>query len=395
MKKSRLMIWASWRRLSFGVLVIVSALLALLLHLGSLAPSLSPTEKATLGSSSSIHAILTNPLQAPLKLMEWLTTLSPHSSLILDRLPSVGLALLSLGLFVYVLRHWYGPRSMVIGFIIMVTSAWFLHIGRFAGVDMEYFAGILSLLAVHVGLYDHDNRKFMIYLWLLTNLVLLFIPGFIWFILLSLVWQRAELVIAWQKLTPVLNRLGWLLLGAVGLAALVWSLIRTPHLILTWLGMPQHFADWPNILRQLVNTLSAFVYHGPRDPELWLGHLPLLNIFLIVMLLAGLAFYTKHWQAIRTRMVASYCLLGVILVSLGGPVNLSVIVPIVYLVIVAGIAYILHFWLSVYPRNPLARGFGFALLSLVIALSCFYGLQQYFIAWPNNPQTVAIYRNSP
>src|ERR1017187_6604072 len=104
MKKSRLMIWASWRRLSFGVLVIVSALLALLLHLGSLAPSLSPTEKATLGSSSSIHAILTNPLQAPLKLMEWLTTLSPHSSLILDRLPSVGLALLSLGLFVYVLR---------------------------------------------------------------------------------------------------------------------------------------------------------------------------------------------------------------------------------------------------------------------------------------------------
>jgi hypothetical protein len=284
---------------------------------------------------------------------------------------------------------------MVIGFVIMVTSAWFLHVGRFVGVDIEYFAGILSLLAIHVGLYDHDKRRFMIYIWLLTNLILLFIPGFIWFILLSLVWQRAELLVAWHKLSPLVNRVGWLILAAIGVGALIWSFVRTPHLIMTWLGLPQHFAAWTTVLRQLADTLGAFVYHAPQNSQLWLGRLPILNIFLIVMLLAGLVFYAKHWQAIRTRMIASYCLLGVILVSLGGPVNLSVIVPVVYLVIVAGIAYILHFWLSVYPRNPLARGFGFALLSAVIAVSCFYGLQQYFVAWPNNPQTIAVYRDSP
>jgi hypothetical protein len=353
---------------------------------------LSPTEKTSLASSLHWQAIVNDPLNAPLKLLQSLTKFAPQShSLIFDRLPSVTLALFSLALFIYILRRWYGPRSAVFGFSILVTSAWFLHVGRFAGTDIEYLAAIISLLAVHIGLRDRENRPAMQYFWLITNLVLLFIPGFVWFVLLNAFWQRAELAIMWQNLQPVWNRIGWLFLALIGLATLSFSFIRAPGLILTWLGAPSQ-SSWQSLLRQLVNTLSAFVYHGPHNSQLWLGQLPLLNAFLGLMLVAGIIFYIQHWQSGRTQVLFSYILLAIILVSLGGDVRLSVIVPMVYLVIVAGIAYVLRFWLSVFPFNPVARRTGIAIVIFVIGLSCFYGLQQYFVAWPHNPETVQVYR---
>jgi hypothetical protein len=394
MKKYRLPQWVSWQRLSFAVFAFFSASIVLLLHLASLAPQLSQTEKSTLIGSQHWNAIVNDPLHAPLKLLQWLTRFAPQSHVIfIDRLPSVALALLSLVLFIYILRNWYGPRSTIFGFSLLVASAWFLHIGRFAGTDIEYLAGVLSLLAVHIGLNDQENRRSISYIWLVTNLVLLFIPGFVWFVILNALWQRTELVILWQSLKPVWNRICWLFLAVIGLAALIISFIRTPHLILTWMGAPTHFASWQLLLKQLANTVLAFVYRGPHNPQLWLGRLPLLDAFLSIMLAAGIVFYIQHWQAERTRILFSYLLLGIILISLGGDVRLSVIVPIIYLVIVAGIAYVLRFWLSVFPSNPVARRAGISIVAFVVALSCFYNLQQYFIAWPHNPETVHVYRH--
>ena len=79
------------------------------------------------------------------------------------------------------------------------------------------------------------------------------------------------------------------------------------------------------------------------------------------------------------------------LLWLGGAVTLSVLVPTLYLIVVAGIAYVLHFWLRMFPRNQLARGTGIAVVSLAVALACAYNLQQYFVAWPHNPDTAALY----
>lgn len=394
MKKFRLPQWVSWHRLSFAAFALISAFVFLLLHLAALAPQLSPTEKTTLASSANISAIINNPLHAPLKLLQWLTRFAPHThTLFIDRLPSVGLALVSLVLFIYILRRWYGPRSTVFGFSLLVASAWFLHVGRFAGTDIEYLSGILGLLAVHIRLKDQEGRRGIDYVWLLTNLVLLFIPGFVWLVILNSVWQRAELVVMWQNLQPIWHRLVWIAMAAIGLAALTVSFIRSPHLILTWLGAPSRFASWQAPLKQLTDTVAAFVYRGPHNPQLWLGRLPLLDAFLSIMLIAGIVFYIQHWRAERSLMLSSYLLLGIILVSLGGDVRLSVIVPIVYLIIVAGIAYVLRFWLSVFPLNPVARRAGISIVTFVIALSCLYNLQQYFIAWPNNPETVHVYRH--
>jgi hypothetical protein len=113
------------------------------------------------------------------------------------------------------------------------------------------------------------------------------------------------------------------------------------------------------------------------------------------MALLGVLFYAKHLQAPRTRLLGSMFILGAVLFALGGPVPFTVLVPIAYLFVVAGIAYLLHEWLSVFPRNPLARSLGYGVLALAVTLSCTYNLRAYFIAWPHSRTTVTTFHVRP
>lgn len=391
MKLRSLRAKAHWSSL-IGILC-SGALLAVLLgaRLARLLPVLTHTEQRTLTASAQPHTLLTNPLHLPLKVLQWLTTFAPHGhAVFFGRLPSVGLAFLSFYLFVLLARRWYGNRGMVFGALLFATSAWFLHVARFSSTDIEYLAGILVLLFMHLHLHDHANRPVATYSWLLVNLLLLFIPGFVWFVAFSALTQWRTILSSWKHLDKVINRSAWLLVSVAGLATLIYTFIRSPKLLRVWAGVPSHFATWDALGHNIAESFTGLLWHGPHAPELWLGHLPLLDFFTGVMLLAGVVFYIGHWRAQRTHLLFGYILLGGVLAGLGGAVRLAVIMPIIYLVILAGIAYVLHFWLRVFPRNPIARAIGLTVIVFVIAISCFYNLKQYFVAWPHNPETVAL-----
>lgn len=280
---------------------------------------------------------------------------------------------------------------MVFGLILIATSAWFLHVSRFAGLEVEYFAALPALLAVHLLLHDHEDNKTMWYIWLLVNTLLLFVPGMVWYVVLSAVWQWRPLFHAvrglalWQRLLSAL----------LPLAAVGWlAYIAVVHhgLLFTLVGLPDNMSVVRALPHTLLHTLSLFVYTGPSQPELWLGRLPLLDVFVLAMFAAGAVFYARHPFAARTQLLASYLVLSILLISLG-TVGISVALPLIYLVAVAGIAYLLHFWLRTFPVNPLARYFGMGLMALLIALSCYYNIKQYFIAWPHNTAVVQVYRS--
>ncbi len=394
MRKLRVRVpsWDRWRLLGATAGAAAIALCTLCVHLGSLAPRLSPGEQATAGAARQWHSILADPQHAPFKLLTYLANLAlPHWPLLAARLPAVLLGAASLTIFLYIMHRWYGRRTMVFGFALLLCAAWFLHISRFAGVEVEYMAAVFALIAVHVGLYDHDDSLPMIFGWMAVNLLLLFIPGMVWLVMLNTALQWRGVLHAWQQLS-LWWRVATAALVAAGVGGIADTIVRTPSLWTGWLGWPDRLPAWHTVLRQLWGTLTAVVYQGPHDPALWLGRLPLLDAFTICMFLAGSIFYATHWRAGRTQLLAAYFLLGVVLAGLGGPVGISVLVPIIYIVAAGGIAYVLHFWLRTFPRNILARGTGIVIVSLVLGLSCFYNLKQYFIAWPVNPEVTAVYR---
>ncbi len=357
-------------------------------------PGLSPTEVDTLKHSHVLANIARDPSYLPLTIVQWLLGLAPFQASFWLRIPSVIFAGLTLATTTFILRRWYGKRMAIFGFVLFVCSAWYLHVGRLASVDIMYLWAIPTLLASHLLLYDHSDNRKITFLWLTVQLLLLYIPGMVWFVLINALWQREELAEAWQTLSSTIQKLAWIGSGLLLLLPLLYSLIfnfSTAH-VLTLIGAPTSLPEPLAILKQLSSSILFVSITGTRNDDLWLNNLPLFDAFMSCMLLAGLYFYGKHWRATRTLLIFSFTLLGFVLFWAGGPVSRSIVVPMLYLIAAAGLAYLTHLWLSVFPRNPIARGLGIVVIVAAIGMSCVYGLRQYFVAWPHSSVTQATFK---
>jgi hypothetical protein len=221
--------------------------------------------------------------------------------------------------------------------------------------------------------------------------LLVYIPGVIWLVLPAIYLQRGAIADGWRHFKRWWQRLAYLLTGIVWLPLLIITLSRPGNLV-TWLGLPADLAAPLTLVKNFVGVFVHLFVRGPEYPALWVGRAPILDIFTLAACLVGIYFYATHRQAARSRLLALFFGLGVILVALGGPVGLSLLVPLLYLVAATGIAYLVREWLQVFPVNPLARKLGLGLVSLAIALACLYNLRAYFVAWPHNKVTETVFR---
>jgi hypothetical protein len=358
---------------------------------------LSSAESSLALSGGNWHHLLHEPFYLPYRWLAWLSrqVLGAHPTLAL-RLPSVFVALVALFAIIYTLRRWYGPRTAFFGFIIMATSAIFLHLGRLATVDVVYFAALPLILLTHVALLQSPGRR-SLFGWLLVAAVLLYVPGLIWFVLLQVIWQRKLLVEAFQRAGNWLWQLFMVIMLSVGLAPLAYGFFKHLHVayLLNWLGLPATLPTVSQIIKNLATSLGFIFFRTPADPSRWLGRLPLLSAFMLVCLIAGIFFYAGHWRAERTRLLAGLAALSILLLASGGPVVRSILVPLVYIVSFGGLAYLLHYWLGMFPRNVTARWLGIGIVCLALALTVTYDLRHYYVAWAHNQDTHAAFANKP
>ncbi|HYH74425.1 MAG TPA: hypothetical protein VD735_00530, partial [Candidatus Saccharimonadales bacterium] len=133
------------------------------------------------------------------------------------------------------------------------------------------------------------------------------------------------------------------------------------------------------------------VVSNGSNPAIWLGTAPLLDIFSVAMFVMGGYLYLKRITLIRTPIFLSALAAGTLLIALNGGASFSFILPFIYVVITAGVAYLLSQWLAVFPRNPIARGIGVGLVVLLVAFSCAYHLRHYFVGWPQAQATHDVY----
>jgi hypothetical protein len=385
-------VWAGLRTHWQVLLGLVGGVLILLFRLTTLPVTgkLSMVEFVTGQQNGTLHGIIKEPLFLPYDLLQWAaTSLLPGHAVLATRLPSVLFGITSLLAMTYIGRRWYGQRTVIFGFIVLVTSAAFLHSARLGTYDIVYFAALPLLLAAHIALLHGPRRFWSLVCWLLVSLFLVYIPGMVWFVVLQAVWQRSLLIEAFQQLGGWLKTGALVIVSLLGLAPLVYGFVAQdlPGYVATWLGLPTSIPAGIEIAKNAAAALLFVWARTPSDPVRWLGELPLFGAFLLLCLVAGIIFYAQHWRAERTQLLASISLVTLALLAAGGPVVRSLAVPVAYLVAFAGLAYVLHFWLRLFPNNQTARRLGIGLVCVALGLTTVYNLRHYFVAWPHTPET--------
>ncbi|HVI60746.1 MAG TPA: hypothetical protein VM535_01175 [Candidatus Saccharimonadales bacterium] len=392
MKRLRAPFASNWRWLLPASLAAVALLWLLVYRLGSLVGGLSAAEYVTAIRPVGWHGIYDQAFYLPLNLVRSIDfALFTGHGQTLTRLPNTLFGLAAIISFVWLVRIWHGRRTALFAGCLFAAGAWTLHVSRLATFDVLYFWALPTLLLAHTELQRHSRKAWAWYGSLLLWGLLIYIPGLIWLVLVNIWWQRAAIADGWRHFKRWWQRLAYLALGLIWLPLLGLHLSR-PGKLLTWLGWPADLAAPLTLLKDFAAVFLHLFIRGPEYPQLWLGRAPILDIFTLAACLIGIYFYATHRRAARSRLLATCFGIGVILVALGGPVSLSLLVPLLYLVAATGVAYLMREWLQVFPVNPLARNIGLGLIIAAVSLACLYNLRAYFIAWPHNQVTQTVFR---
>lgn len=316
-----------------------------------------------------------------------ITGIAPTGGITTARLGSVLLALSMIALMYWLLLRWYGVRTAVMGGLLTATATWFLHAGRLAVPDSLYMLAIVIVLALSSLWHQQKRPRWLLYVSAAVAAILVYSPGVMWLLLALIIIERehiledlraskkhtaAAFAVALTLLTPMVN-----------------TIVNNWHIMALYAGIPVHGHPL-TYLKQIAWVWPHIFVIGPHDPMRNLGTLPLITIFTSVMFLLGLYLFFKHRHANRSRLLLALWLIATIFIGLGF-MPLVTLLPLILMVATGGIGYFLQLWLKTFPRNPLARWFGFGFIWLLLALAMLFNLRSYFVAWRYNPETRATF----
>lgn len=380
-----------WIKTNFKYMVLIAALGLLTIFLftyklSSLVGGLSPTELTIAKMKLGLSGLINDPLYLPIKIVRSVVYfLVPEHGQTLTRLPSVFFGVLAVGAFGICMKLWHGARTGLLITLLFITSAWTLHVARSASNDVLYLWAVPSLLLVQALLHNYKSSKWVWALAISVWSVVIFIPGLVWLILAQIIIKRKDFIQTYRQIDSKLFKYGILVLPLCAAVLLGLGFSNNASLAL-WLGYDSP-SVWTESVKNFLGVPLHLIFFGPLYPDIWLGHAPIFDIFVLICVSLGLYFYVRNYRAARSQTLFSFAIILWILVGTLGLKPYSGLVVLSYMIAGAGLAYLTKEWFKVFPRNPLARGVGIAIIAVIVGLSCIYNLRAYFFAWPHNNDT--------
>lgn len=379
------LIYAAW-------LVAVGLVFSFQLGSGELLPGHGPSEAEVLAVTESAPSLLENFLYWPYYAAVYLVRLVVEDGVLAARLVSLCLGLASAGCFLFLLRRKFGVFVSLTGASLLACNSWILSLARSGTAEISLLAGFLLLAACLVLIKKHPQNLYPKAAALILAAAGWFLPLVPWLLTAGFFYLVAnrKKIPGFQPVLQIAAGLTFAVLVAFSLAALS----KTPSDILLGWGIPDSLLNPWEFLQNLGQTLNALVWQAPHNPELWLGQLPFLDIFLVALLPFGIYAYR---QEIKQRRWRRLWLLPAGLLLIAGlnqgieTAGLFLLLLLAVWTAAAGLDQLLTHWKTIFPTNPLAKTLGILTFLILINFSLFYQIKRYFVAWSNQPQTQEIY----
>jgi hypothetical protein len=391
-KKFRLWFLDIWQPLLITISVGLVICTLLGFQIGSLNKGLSPAEQQYIASIKSGKELLSHPSFLIHKLPTYVLFKLGVERIAYYRLISAAIGAAAVLSGFYILKRWYSLRVAILGSWLLLTSAWLLHNARLATPEASFLL-LMPLLWTAVWMYTTTRRRSALTTLFVISTIGFYVPGFLWLVLGAVIWQR-KTIYAELKLVPWWFKLCAALGVLIGLGPLFYGVSQNQNELLLVAGLPDSLPKLSVIANNLLDIPLNLVLRGPDDPSRWLGRLPLLDIFSSTMLALGIYSLRYHLLLIRAQLLVAAVVLLSILIVIGGHVTITALLPIAYLLIAGGIAFMLQQWFVVFPRNPIARSIATTLMSVLVLMVSYYHISHYFIAWPQTPATKSAFGQS-
>ncbi len=383
----------NWRGLVCFIAIGAIAFTTLGLKFNNLVPGQTQYETETLANISSFPEPWHRAVNLPYLMPAYLIGKLVGNPLLGARITSVIFTLLATVAFFFVLKFWSKTKLAFVGSLLFITSSWLLNISHQATpLAWMTLAPLLIILSLTWYLKTKKHSSLAFYSFAVSLALAAYCPYAFWVIAATL----AVLIVKGRhKLSRFYTR-HVLIAAAIYLGLLLmmfFSLAHYPGQIRELLGFPANLPSIGQYFSNLLGTITMLFVSGVSLPEIHLDNLPFLDAFSGTMFVLGIYYFVKRIPK-RSSLIflSSLSILLVILpISSQYLMLAAVLLPFVYLAVMSGIIELLNHWFAFFPRNPMIRNLGVALISIMIGFTCYYHLYSYYIAWPNAAETKASY----
>jgi len=375
-------------RYFIGYLVLIGvAFYSMFWRLGTLVPGLHEVEVAEASLSTDLGSFLDAPLDPLFRLLQWLSFSVVPDPLLAARLPGAILGVLTIYLMYKIVTLKFSARIGIVTSIIFGMSSWLLSYARFGHPSIATVFLLSALIYVSYKVFESRNLPRLLLLSLIVA-VGLYHRYFVYFLLLGV-------VVSWPVLKELRHRMNKKTQRIAGgalvvlIAPLIVAIFRDPDLLNTLLNLPESFPGPGELLSNAQDSISHVFWQSKVYPTLYLGDLPMLDIFSAAMVALGLYHLDHEISRTLSRYVLSGFVLGLLLLTLNpDPFAFAVLIPFVYILLAAGYIMLVGQWNEIFPKNPIARMAAFLPLTILVFSVIVYHHERYFQAWPRTPAVI-------
>jgi hypothetical protein len=387
--------WMSthWRGIVVGAVISLLAIITLSLQITTLVDGQNKYETATLQHLASFPNPLDRMINAPYLIPAYIVGNSIDNMLIGARIVSVIFSLLATWALFVLLKRWLSIQVAAVGSLLFITSSWVLAISHQATPFIMLVICPLLLVASLTRFVNDKAHSFISFLLLIGALALTaYIPYMFWPMLVVLL----TMSILYRNTLLTLNK-KQLIIGAalytILLLPMFISLTQYPGQLKEFIGIPLALPTIEQYFQNFLWQFSTLFIVAQPFPELYVGRFALLDIFSVAMVFLGVYHFIHHMPRRRIISFGFLFIVLALIIPLSNPyqIPMSAFVAIIYVLIAAGVYELLRQWFSYFPRNPFARNGAVVLVAIIIGLATLYNLQRFYVAWPNAPETKAVY----